>query len=248
MRTGLILGSDPFKHGALALDKYVVADAPAVPDTVAAPGGNTYPYGMLANDTFGDCVPAALFHCDEGFFLRRGITPYPYQAPEVLTAYFAMNGVQPGPAGSSSDQGTDPSVAMAFWRDKGLPGHKLAGFGQLPASSPNIRRAIWEFGGVILAIALPDNWQSFVNSEGVANFTGSVTPDQNEGHGIVANGFTPDLFNIVTWGAEGTLDNAFAASVLEQVFVPLAVDALNSADVGPGGFNFAQMKADLPAS
>jgi hypothetical protein len=244
VQLGLKLGSDPFAHGALALDKYVDT-APVVPDTVAVPAGGTFPFGMLDNDTYGDCVPAALYHADESLYLRKGVTPYPYQAPECLALYFAVNGVQPGPAGSGSDQGTDPSTAMAWWVKEGLPGHNLAGFGQLPATSPNLRRAIWEFGVVILAIALPDNWQSFVNSAGVANFSGTVTPDQNNGHGICANGYTPDLFNIVTWGEEGTSDNAFTASVLEQVFVPLSTDALNSADVGPSGFGLAQMKSDL---
>ena len=81
---------------------------------------------------------------------------------------------------------------------------------------------------------------------GVANFTGTVTPDQQNGHGIVANGFTPDGLQIVTWGKEGSMDDAFASSVLEQVFVPLSMDALNSADVGPAGFQFAQMRSDLP--
>ena len=42
------------------------------------------------------------------------------------------------------------------------------------------------------------------------------------------------------------MDDAFASSVLEQVFVPLSMDALNSADVGPAGFQFAQMRSDLP--
>ena len=247
MKLGLKLGSDPFAHGALALDKYVdTATAPAVPETVATPDSTGYQWGMLDNDRYGDCVAAAMFHCDESFYLRRNVIPTPYAAAEVLTAYFAMNGVPAGPPGSSSDQGTDPSVAMKFWVDAGLPGHKLAGFGQLPATSPNIRRAIWEFGGVILAIALPDNWQTFVSPGGVANFTGTVTPNQQNGHGIVANGFTPDGLQIVTWGKEGSMDDAFASSVLEQVFVPLSMDALNSADVGPAGFQFAQMRSDLP--
>ena len=135
MKLGLKLGSDPFAHGALALDKYVdTATAPAVPETVATPDSTGYQWGMLDNDRYGDCVAAAMFHCDESFYLRRNVIPTPYAAAEVLTAYFAMNGVPAGPPGSSSDQGTDPSVAMKFWVDAGLPGHKLAGFGQMPAN------------------------------------------------------------------------------------------------------------------
>lgn len=243
MKTGLILGSNAFAHGAIALDKYADTSV-EIPTSLALPA---YNWGMLGNDEYGDCLPAALFHCDESMYLRRGLRPYPYQTPEVLVFYFACNDVPPGPPGSSSDQGTDPSVGMEFWQVKGLPGHKILGFGQLPAGSPNVRRCIYEFGGVILAIALPDNWQSFVNGNGVANFTGKVTPDPNEGHGIVANGYTESGLAIVTWGEEGSADNPFVSSVLEQAFVPLSEDALNSAEVGPGGMQLAQMRSDLSA-
>ena len=247
LKLGLTLGSKPFEHGALALDSYLHADAPAVPIAVSAPGNATYAWGMLGNDDYGDCVPAALFHIDESLYLRRALNPYPYQAPEALALYFAANGVAPGPAGSSSDQGTDPAVAMAYWQSKGLPGHKLAGWGALPPTSPNIRRAVWEFGAVLFCVALPDNWQSQVDASGVAHWRGTQTPDQNEGHGICVNGFTPDLFRLVSWGQEGDADDPWAASCLEQVYVPLSTDALNSADVGPAGFAFAQMRADLPS-
>ena len=239
---GLKLGSDALAHGALQLDKYLIDDAPAVPATVTQPDPG-YVWGMLANDSYGDCVAAALLHADESLYLKRGKQPTPYSASQALALYFNINGVPPGPAGSSSDQGTDPSVAMQYWTAKGFPGHKLAGFGQLPATSPNIRRAIWEFGTVIYAVALPTgaqsqgvNWRG--NNLGAAGSWG--------GHGIAGNSFTSDLLGFVSWGEEGDMDNPFATAYLEQVFVPLSTDALSSAEVGPGGFKFAQMKADLP--
>lgn len=249
---GLKLGSDAVAHGALLLDKYV-DETVQVPSTVTIP---SYQWGMLGNDDWGDCVEAAGFHADETFDLKRGVTPAPWQPGSALTLYgvfgFSQNA---GPPGSNpTDQGTDPAQFMAWWRDHGLAGltptakpglHALAAFGQLPANSPNLRRAIWEFGAVILAIALPDNWQSFINSAGVANFTGTVTPDPSNGHGIVANGFTPSGLEIVTWGEKGSMDNPFTASVLEQAFVPLSHEVVSSGDVGPGGFNFARMRADL---
>jgi hypothetical protein len=245
MKLGLKLGSDPFKHGALKLEEYVTDQPPVVPGAVTLPNASTYRWGMLGNNQIGDCMIAALYHADESFYLRRGLQPYPYQSPECVLLYSQITGYNPNDP--STDQGTDPSVAMAWWRDKGLPGHKILGFGQLPGSSPHIRRAIWEFGAVIFALALPDDWQSMVGPDGVAHFAGSTPGDPNNGHAIVANQFDSSGFGIVTWGEEGTQDNAFTQACLEQVFVPLSSEALNQAGVGPAGFNLAQMRQDLPA-
>ena len=248
LKLGLALGSRPLEHGALNLDdeRYHAA-APAAPDTVTVAADASYSWGMLDNDQYGDCVAAAVYHVDESLFLRRGVAPYPYQAPECLGWYFKINGVAPGPAGSASDQGTDPAVAMAAWQSEGLPGHKLAGWGVLAGNSRLIRRAIWEFGACLFCVALPDNWQSQVDASGAAHWRGAQTPDQQNGHGICVNGYTPGMFELVSWGQPGDLDNDWAASCVEQVFVALSVDAVNSADVGPSGFDLAAMRADLPS-
>lgn len=247
-KLGLQLGSDPLKHGALLLDKYVADAPPVVPQTVVTPHAQGYPWQMLGNDTIGDCVPVSLYHADESLYLKRGVVPYPYQTPEAIALYSALTGYDPSqtqPDGSNpTDQGTDPAAAMAYWVKTGLPWHKLAGFGSLPANSPNIRRAVWEFGTVIYAVALPTAAQS----QGVNWRGGNLgQPGSWGGHGIAGNSFTPDLLGFVSWAQEGDMDNAFAGAYLEQVFVPLSKDALTSAGVGPAGFNFAQMLKDLPS-
>jgi hypothetical protein len=258
LQLGLKLGSDPFAHGALRLDDYVVDGAPEVPTTVTVPG-NGFPWGMLGNDSAGDCFEAAILHIDETFNLKRGAVPTPWQPSSAIELYSAIEGYDPNqtqPDGSNpTDTGTDPSKGMAWWVQHGAAGdtptskpgiHALAGFGQLPATSPNIRRAIWEFSAVLFCLALPDSWQSMVDSNGVANFTGSTPGDPQNGHAIVGNAFTPEAFDIVTWGKEGIMANGFAAVTLEQVFVPLSREGLNTAGVGPAGFAFAKMLADLP--
>lgn len=236
---GLILGSKPHLFGAIKLDEYVEAEAPAVPSHLDVP---SYDWGMLGNDTIGDCVQASMYHADEAFYLRRGIAPYPYQTPECVQLYSEITGYVPGDP--STDRGTDPSQAMAYWRDHGLPGHKIVGFGSLPAGSPNIRRAIWEFGAVILAVALPTGAQS----QGVHWRGNNLGPAGSwGGHAIVAVGYTPGLLRFISWGEEGDMGQQFEAAYLEQVFVPLSTETLNKAGVGPAGFNFARMRADLPS-
>ena len=245
-RLGLKLGSDPRKFGALELDQYIDASV-VVPSVLPRPNDTEgYSYGMLDNDQYGDCVAAAAYHIQETFRLKEGIRPYPWQASTCLAWYFAVNGVPPGPPGSSSDQGTDPSTAMQYWQTNGLPGHKLAGFGVLQPNSPHIKRAIWEFGAVMYAVALPVTAQSQgVNWRYTGNTNGNAAPGSWGGHGICGDSYDEELLGFISWGQEGDMDNAFWSNYGEQVLIPLSLDQLNSAKVGPAGFGFAAMKQDL---
>jgi hypothetical protein len=241
-KLGLILGSDARAHGALDLDRYADTTV-TIPDTLARPADAAgYVYGMLDNDQYGDCVSAAIYHMQETFRLKEGVEPHPWAASTALAEYFKINGVPPGPPGSQSDQGTDPSVAMEYWQKTGLPGHDLAGFGVLQPGSPNIKRAIFEFGSVMFAVALPVEAQS----QGVHWRWHGGQPGSWGGHAIAGDSYTPDLLGFISWGEEGDMDNAFWTNCGEQVLVPLSHDQIGKGGTGPGGFNFAQMAADLP--
>ena len=161
---GMRLEHDPLKFGALDLAKYV-HDEVEIPAALARNQAQQgYQYGMLDNDTYGCCDPAADYHIQEIIHLRFGVSPAPWPASICLAWYFAVNGVPPGPAGSASDQGTDPSMSMRYWQEKGLAtsgGHKLAGWGWVAQTSPAvIRRCIYEFGAVKFAVELATEQQS----------------------------------------------------------------------------------------
>lgn len=234
----------PRDAGALMLDDYVHADVeiPAVLPRNAKTAG--YGYGMLDNDTYGDCVSAAMYHMQESMRLRWGTTPHPWSAKTALTEYFNINGVPPGPAGGSSDNGTDPSVAMNYWQVTGLPGHKIAGWGWVPQTSPNLRRMIAEFGAAMLCVALCVEQQS-------QGSDWTAVPGEQcgswGGHAIDADCYDENGLGIVTWGEFGTADNAFVGSCGEGLWVPLSSASLNAHEIGPMGVDFAQMRADLAA-
>jgi hypothetical protein len=231
------------KFGALALDDY--CDTSIEVPAVLPRNGQTvgYRYGMLDNDTYGCCDPAAMFHCLESLRLRWGVEPYPWAAATCLAAYFAMNGVPPGPPGSSSDQGTDPAVGMNYWVKPGLaPGHTLLGWGFAPNTSSNLRRLIYEFGAGVWAVNLATEQQS----QGTDwTWVPGSTPDSWGGHAIDGDCYDEAGFGIITWGEEGTMDDPFVRNSATGLFVPLTTQALNSAEIGPGGVAFAQMKSDL---
>lgn len=225
------------------MDRYVVDGAPTPPAVLERPSTSQgYQYGMLDNDAYGDCVPAAMYHMQETFRLKEGLQPHPWAASTCLASYFHINGVPPGPPGSSSDQGTDPSTAMQYWQTTGLPAHKLAGFGVLQPGSPNVRRAVWEFGTVMYAVALPVEAQD----QGVNwRWVPGSQPGSWGGHGIAGDSYTEDLLGFISWAQEGDMDDPFWQNCGEMVLVPLSEDAIGKRDVGPAGFNFRQMQLDL---
>ncbi len=131
---------------------------------------------------------------------------------------------------------------MQYWQQTGLPGHRLAGFGVLDVASPNIRRAVFEFGAVMYAIALPVQAQQ----QGVQwRWKPGMQPGSWGGHAIAGDSYTLHDLGFISWGEMGSMDDAFWANCGEQVLVPLSHDQLNSAGVGPGGFDFATMQKDL---
>jgi len=249
-RLGLVLGGDPIAHGAIDLDLYVADTTVVIPPTIKLPASAAgYQWGLLGNDLWGDCVEAAILHCQEVFGLKRGAIPVPWVTAIALSLYSAMSGFveSAGPSGENpTDQGTDPAAAMAGWVKGDVKGHPIVGFGTLAPTSPNIRRAIYEFGGVIYAAALPTTAQA--QSQGSIHWRAveGMVPGSWGGHGINGWGYTPTLLNFGSWGEDGDMDDPFAAACFEAVYVPLSRDTLTSAGVGPGGFNFAQMLADLP--
>jgi hypothetical protein len=245
---GLRWVHDPSEYGklfgALVLDvEHYVDDSIEYPTTLARTAKTaTYGYGMLDNDRYGDCMYAAIYHCQESLRLRWNIAPHEWAASTCLTAYFKGNGQRPCPPGGPGDQGSDPGRAMNFWQTSGLPGHQILGWGYLPPGSQYSKRFVAEFGAGILTLQLATQQQS----QGV-DFV--YVPGQQcgswGGHAIDADSFDEKGFGVVNWAELGTVDNAMEARCGSGLFIPLTTAALNQGDVGPCGTALADMKSDL---
>lgn len=240
-KLGLKLGTVPERRFTVDLDKY--ADTSVVVPTTIVREANALQYGisMLGNDKYGDCVEAAMLNIQATFRLKEGIVPYPWSTQAALELYSHITGFNP--VTGSGDNGTDPQQAFQYWRTNGLPGHEIVGYGVLNGDSVNIKRAIYEFGAVLVALALPTTAQSqdvtwVWESNSVAGSWG--------GHGICTDSYTETDLGFWSWAQFGTMDNAFAENTIEQVLVPLSKDQIGKGGVGPGGFNFSAMQKDLP--
>lgn len=181
---------------------------------------------LEGNDEYGDCVLAEEAHF-VGVMTGNNNDLFSYTEAMTLAAYSAITGFNPSIP--STDQGTDPTVAMNYFCQNAYAnGTKLIGWAMVDATNKAlVQFAIDYFGNLKLWVSLPDAWiNPFPSKNG---FVWDVaSPDENNGHCIGSCGYNSTLVTIVgsnsqgvqvmTWGLIGTVTWAAFA----KLFVPAA--------------------------
>jgi len=93
----------------LIMAKYV-RDVPAPPAYVNWAKKMPKDWGMMKNDTVGDCVFAACFHRIQEITKNAGAAEITIPDDDVLKAYSAVTGYVPGD--ESTDHGAEPADAL----------------------------------------------------------------------------------------------------------------------------------------
>ncbi len=117
-------------------------------------------WGMLGNDSVGDCVLAGAAHehmvwCDESV----PTLACRFDTASVISAYSALTGYVPGKP--STDRGTDMAKAASWRRKSGITDadghvHKIAAYLAIEGGNVSeILTACWLFGAVGIGLQLP---------------------------------------------------------------------------------------------
>jgi hypothetical protein len=228
----LKLGKRPATHDDrdLRFSAYAVtAKLPRAPkgsfghDTAVVPLGESW--GMLGNDSYGDCVWAGAAH-------------------ETMV----WNAEQGRP---STDQGTDVRQAMGYRRSTGVADgrhqrHKIAAYVRLdPGNHTELWQALYLFGVVGIGFEFPD----YAMDEFRQNRRWSYhRKGQIEGGHYVPvvarKGATEPV--VVTWGREQEMTLGFYEHYCDEAWAPLSEEAL-SGGRSLEGFDLAALQADLRA-
>jgi hypothetical protein len=246
-KTGLNL--DTLHRPTLKLADYLHADLASPPAAVSRPHPG-FNWGMLANDTIGDCVIAMMLHSIEEFHLDAG-TPVPaFTDHDAISLYSAITGYNPNDP--NSDQGTDENTAMQYWEQPGLKtsdgvDHTIVATVAVDPSNLNeCRIAIDEFVALQIGIALPLTAQGQKEWTVVGNGkTGRSAPGSWGGHGIPYREYDAETFKCVTWGAELLLTVPFHQAYAQEAHVVVTKEMLNKTGVGPSGVAWDQLIADI---
>jgi hypothetical protein len=247
-----------YRPGTPAFADYKPKGDTTLPTPVVPFGhGNSFTdWGMLGNDSYGDCVPAGSDHetmlIDN---LAAGGKPadnvVTFVEANTLADYFAMNGVPPGPAGGTSDQGTDVQTALGYRQDTGMidnngTRHKIAAWVSIkPKNLQDVIDAIWIFDAVGIGINFPDSaMDQFNNGQPWSYVKGSQI---DGGHYIPLVGVpATQTLALVTWGVRWTMTDQFFSEYCDEAYAYCTLESLNAkTQANWGGYNWTQLQADL---
>jgi hypothetical protein len=201
-------------------------------------------WGMMGNDTLGDCVCADSGHQVMIHTANAGTMITPTDA-DVLALYEAVGGYVPGDA--ATDQGCDETSMCAYMQATGIAGQKSAGTAMVdPLTLDHIRWAVQLFGACRLGIT--------VGQDSVDQFKGkqpweAPTTDPNAGgHDVPAVGYDAEYVRVITWGGEQLVAWSLMANpdFLQEAHAEVFGDWLTVTGVAPSGLDMPALLAALP--
>ena len=213
-------------------------------------------WGMLKNDTVGDCLPVAAMHGiyqERVYANRTAVIPPPTDA-EALNLYEAAGGYILGD--ESTDQGMfmlGNGGLMPYWQKTGIMCdgvlNKPTAFVQITQPSPvEWQQAIAIIGSLLTGLQLPEAIVSGDEPPDIwANYRGPVAG----GHEIILVGYEKVgrsvLFDLISWGKKYRATQQFLQHCMDEAVAVANSAFINATGVDPGGLTLAALVADLPS-
>lgn len=229
----------------LKIERYFLPTLPPAPPRVDWSRGFSFNYGMMGNDTLGDCTEAKKGHAVQVWTLCNGrMVTIPDSV--ILAAYETDGGYVPG--NPSTDNGEDMLTNLNDWRANGIGGHALQAFASINfASFASIAQSIYLFGLVDIGFNVP---QSAMDQNAQGQIWDVVPNDGGiiGGHDVVVPMYDApsQTLTCITWGQRQQLTWAFFQRYVDESYALLSPDWLRNG-VDPSGFNMAALQGDLTA-
>lgn len=237
-----------FDPRTLKFAKYATA-LPVYPASCDNFAKFTASWGMLGNDTLGDCVEAAGAHSIDAWNSFSNIGRPLITEAQTIAAYSTAAGYVTG--NPDTDNGTDMLTFLKDWRNQGLYGEKIVAFVQLkPGNLDELRQAVYLFGVAFIGLALPITAQSQAAWTVPGNLEGDAVPGSWGGHCVPVGAYSTEILprqrnTVITWGQKLQMSDYFYQCYCDEAYAVLSVDWLNQSGLDPTGFNLAQLQADL---
>lgn len=205
-------------------------------------------WGMLGNDTVGDCVIAGADH-ETLLWCQEGGNSISFTDANAINDYSVITGYDPNDP--NSDQGTDVRAALKYRQKTGMVDsegkrHKIGAYLQLDQSNLNeVLMAAYLFSAVGIGINFPSSaMDQFNQGNPWTVVEGSAIEG---GHYFPIVGYDGTYLYCVTWGQVQKMDVNFFKAYCEEAWAILSTEFLNNKSLSPEGFNLAQLQADLAA-
>lgn len=252
------LGKAPKKvdHRTLRLSNYIrVSQLPPIPDEwdwIEKSGVTSW--GVMKNDVYGCCVPAAAGHI---IMLHTAINGNLFTPTDddILYAYASATGFNP--ATGANDDGTVELDFMKFMQNTGIAGHKWGPFVSVnPLDKDEVTAAIYFLGALMAGTELPaaEQGQTEWAAPPLDKNTKDLTAGSWGGHGVPVMGYNKQTNNvrIITWGEPLTVDadyfygkDSTGAPYISELYGMVSPDWVSGVKPAPNGFNLDQLIYDL---
>lgn len=244
--------TDEAAHPRLKLGAYLrtaaIADVPDVVDY----SGAVADWGMMRNDTLGDCTAAAAGHAEE-LWTTYGGAPWTPTDDDVLAFYSGSTGYDP--RDPSTDQGGIMQDVLAYWRKTGIAGRTLEGFFQVdPSNADELRAALYLFGCVNIGMDFP----AFAMDQNLAGQPWDIPKSRRAdtriegGHDVLLVAMTRSgNYTVVTWGQLQVVTPAFWNRYMAgrdgEAWAMAEQDWIGPDNQAPNALDVAALNADFTA-
>jgi hypothetical protein len=193
---------------------------------------HTNQWGMLANDSIGDCTVAGSEH-ETMLFTRLGSgVGATFSNKTAIADYSAITGYVPGDP--STDNGADMSNVMDYRRTTGMidttgKRHKIELAVRVPLKDwTTFVRAVYTFGAIAIGTLIPESAEQQFAAGQPWDYVG----DQNilGGHYIPAVGSLDSSkeISVITWGQRQRMTESFFMNYVDELWLPLSTEVERS--------------------
>jgi hypothetical protein len=201
-------------------------------------------WGMMLNDTLGDCTIAGAAHAVQVWSANTG-GEVTVPDPTILSYYEQWDGYVQGQP--NTDSGGVELDVLNNWQKNDFADRKLLAFADpKPSNLVEIRQSIHMFGGVYIGLALPNTAQKQDVWDVVKTGGADAKPGSWGGHCVFVPKYDEKGFTCITWGALKTMTLAFWEKYCDEAHTLLS-EVWITAKGSPAGFDQTQLLADLKA-
>jgi hypothetical protein len=234
-------------HRTLKMAKYLPAALPAPPVSVDWSGGVSS-WGMMENNSLGDCTCAGRGHAVQVFTLAATGTMRTIPDSEIVAEYSRDCGYVAGDP--STDNGGVEIDVLNAWRQLGIGVGGVEKLTAYVAVSPDdqihTKLAVQLFGGAYIGLALPINAQGQNEWDLIGDGqTGDSTPGSWGGHAVFVLAYNTKGPVVITWGQLVQMTWSFWAAYVDEAYALLSPDFINAKGTSASGFDVQTLLNDM---
>jgi len=210
-------------------------------------------FGMMLNDTLGDCTCAAVYHARQVWSFNASGKEITEPDADVRQLYIQACGYNPKTPGEGP--GGNEQHVLKYLLRTGMPAgpagqsrDKISAFVEVdPRNLDDVRRTIADCGVAYIGFNVP---QSIMPPGGAPPAVWVVDHAHSQivgGHAVVLPGYDSVGPKVISWGQLYTMTWEFFATYVDEVYA-IADDAwIGAKATTPGGLSLAELEAQMAA-